>query len=221
MTKPTLVLAAMRSELRPFSKAHVPDTIGAVTGIGTVRATESTRRLLDQHDVGRVLMIGIAGGVGPTIAIGDLVVPEVVLNGTTGAELRPEPLGSVAPRGTLHTSDEFVQDPARLAALHDDKGVVALDMETAAVGAVCEARGVPWSVFRGISDHVEGLPVDPAVLHLMGAEGEPRWGNVVRYLAGNPLRMRHLAKLQAGAKAAISTSVTAALAALAALAETG
>lgn len=205
----------MRSELRPFTAARRAGTVGAVIGIGTTLAAASTRRLLDEHDPSRVIMIGIAGGVGPTIEIGDLVVPEVVLNGMTGVELRPEPFGTIEPRGTLHTSDEFVQDPARLAALHDERGVVALDMETAAVGAVCEERGVPWSVFRGISDHVEGLPVDPAVLTLMGPEGQPRWGNVAKYLARNPMRYRHLAQLQAGAKAAITASVGAALAALA------
>ena len=214
MTKPTLVVAAMRSELRPFTKAGRSDCVGAVIGIGTERANASTRRLLDEHDVDRVVMIGIAGGVGPSISIGDLVVPEVVLNGMTGETFRPEPLGPVTPRGTLHTSDEFLQDPDRLQVLHDDRGVIALDMETAAVGAVCEERAIPWSVFRGISDHVEGLPVDPAVLNLMGPEGEARMGNVAKYIVRNPMRVRHLAKLQAGANAAIAASVGAALAAL-------
>jgi nucleoside phosphorylase len=213
--KRTLVVAAMRSELAPFTKATRgrTDCVGAVIGIGTERAEASTRRLLDEHDVDRVLMIGIAGGVGPSINIGDLVVPEVVLNGTTDAEYTPHPVDGAAPRGWLHTSDEFVQDVPRLTALAG-RGVIALDMETAAVGMVCEERGVPWSVLRGISDHVEGLPVDPAVLDLMGPEGEPRLANVAKYVARNPMRMRHLAKLQAGAKAATTASVRAALAAL-------
>ena len=43
------------------------------------------------------------------------------------------------------------------------QGVVAVDMETAAVAAVCEAAACPWSVFRGISDYAgEGL-VDDAI----------------------------------------------------------
>ncbi len=52
----------------------------------------------------------------------------------------------------MWTNDELITDLDELAALHAERGVVALDMETAAIAHACEQRGVPWSVFRAISD---------------------------------------------------------------------
>ena len=203
----------MHSELRPFSRtpqAGRPDVVTAVTGMGTARAAATTTAMLERHDVDRVVMIGIAGGIGPSVAIGDLVVPEVVIDGATGAELVPDRPAGFVPRGGLHTSDEFIQDPEAVAALVD-RGVVALDMETAAVGAVCAARGVPWSVLRGISDHHIGLPVDPAVLQLTDPEGRAKPAAVARFVGTKPWKVPHLARLAKGAAAAIRASTAALL----------
>ena len=48
---------------------------------------------------------------------------------------------------------------------------MAVDMETSAIAAVCEAKGVSWSVFRSISDHVGDAIVDEAVLGMMRPDG--------------------------------------------------
>jgi adenosylhomocysteine nucleosidase len=176
--------------------------------MGTARAAAATTAMLERHEVDRVVMIGIAGGIGPSVAVGDLVVPEVVIDGATGAELVPEPPAGFVPRGGLHTSDEFIQDPAAVAALVD-RGVIALDMETAAVGAICAARGLPWSVLRGISDHHIGLPVDPAVLELTDPEGRAKPAAVARFVATRPWKVPHLARLAKGASAAIAASTAA------------
>lgn len=204
----------MRSEARLLRRAPIPGTEVLVTGMGTALAESATGARLDAGRFDRVVMIGIAGGVGPSVAIGDLVVPDAVIDGRTGDELVPDPLGDQAPRGKLHTSDEFIQDPTRIADLLA-RGVVGLDMETAAVGRACVARGVPWSAFRGISDHAESLPVDPAVLSMTGPEGEPKAGAVARYLVTHPHRVPHLARLAKGANAAVEASTAALRAALA------
>lgn len=210
-----LVVAAMRSELKAFAKRFPAqaDTPTAVLGMGTKLAREGTARLLEEHRPDHVLMVGIAGGVGPTVAVGDLVVPEVVLDHASGTEHRPAPLPGFANRGILHTSDEFIVEPDAVAALVD-RGVIALDMETAAVAAASEAAGVPWGVARGISDHHESLPVDPAVLAMTGPEGEPKAGAVAKYLAKHPGQVPHLAKLAKGANAAMAASSDAAVDAL-------
>ena len=208
-----LVVTAMRSEAKPLRRAAPPGVDVVVTGMGTALAAEATTAALDAGSYERVVMIGIAGGIGPTVTVGDLVVPEVVLDHASGDELRPDRFGPIEPRGALHTSDQFIQDPAEVAALVA-RGVVGLDMETAAVGRVCVGRGVPWSVFRGISDHAEHLPVDPAVLAMTGPEGEPKPAAVARYLATHPHKVAGLARLAKGANAAIEVSTAALLAAL-------
>lgn len=208
-----LVVTAMRSEAKPLRRAAPPGVDVVVTGMGTQRAADATTAALDRGAYERVVVIGIAGGVGPTVAVGDLVVPEAVLDHATGDALRPDRFGPIEPRGLLHTSDAFIQDPAEVAALVA-RGVVALDMETAAVGRVCRDRGLPWSVFRGVSDHAEHLPVDPAVLAMTGPEGQPRPAAVAKYLATHPGKVPGLAKLAKGASAAIEVSTAALLDAL-------
>src|SRR6476469_3374276 len=126
------VLAPMKSELRPVVKAFSlqPAQINGVavhtgvvgnaeivatpTGIGTALATSATERLLGLAEFDRVVVVGIAGGVGPSVGIGDVVIPEVVVDGTTGTPYQPAPIDAPTARGTIVTSDDFIIDPARL-----------------------------------------------------------------------------------------------------------
>ena len=210
----TLVVAAMRSELRAFTKRWRGDgVVTGLLGVGTAAARASTQRLLAEHRPDRVLVIGVAGGIGPTTSIGSLVVPATVLDAASGIEHVPAPVAGHEAHGTLHTSDELVVDPEAVAALVA-RGVVALDMETAAVAAVCEAAGVPWSVLRGVSDHADAELIDPAILGLMGPEGEPRPAAVARYVARDPRRIALLARLAKGLSAATAASADAAIAVL-------
>jgi len=203
----------MRSEAAPLRRLRRPDLHVVVTGMGTERAGRRTAAALDDGRYDRVVMIGIAGGIGPSVAVGDLIVPEVVLDGATGEALVPHGIGARAAAGILYTTDAFIHEPAEVAALVA-RGVVAVDMETAAVGRVCRDRDVPWSVFRGISDHADHLPVDPAVLRLTGPDGTPKPGAVARYLVTHPHRLPGLARLARGARAAIEVATRALLASL-------
>jgi len=135
----------MKSELRPVVKAFGlqpaqvggvsvhrgtvgnADVIATTTGIGTALATSATEHLLALGEFDHVMVVGIAGGVGPTVAIGDLVIPEMVVDGTTGNEYRPAPIDAPTARGSIVTSDDFIVDPDRLALLIS-RGVIAVDM---------------------------------------------------------------------------------------------
>ena len=211
-----VVVAAMRSELRAFQRRRAPGDGAAtgVLGIGTALARASTEQLLDEHDPDHLLVIGVAGGIGAGTSVGDLVVPEIVLDGATGEEHRPAPIPGLVNSGVLHTSDRLVgpSEADELVA----RGVVALDMETAAVASVCGRRGVAWSVMRGISDHVDD-PVDPGVLGMVGPEGQARPLAVLSYVARNPGRLRRMAQLAKGLDAATGASADAAAAAIARL----
>src|SRR3954470_326081 len=123
------------------------EVVAIVTGMGTEFARAGAERLLDAMPVERVVVVGITGALENETPVGTLIRPEVVVNSNTGAEHRPEPFGAQSFRGTMWTTDVLITDPDALAALRA-QGVVSLDMETAATAAVCEARGIPWSVFR-------------------------------------------------------------------------
>ncbi len=166
--------------------------IAATTGIGTRAAAAAAERLLESVAADHLVVVGIAGGVAPHAKLGDLIVPELVLDGASGREHRPAPLGDDSPRGVLRTSDELLTQPARLARLAAE-GIAALDMETAAIAAVCERRGCPWSVFRAISDMAGETPAE--LLSLAGPDGTGSLGSLLRYLAPAPWRALRLAQL--------------------------
>ena len=102
-----------------------------LTLIGMEPAAHATRRMLE-HDVDWIMVVGVAGGVDHTIVIGSVVVPELVVDRVSGDRFRPTHAGDLEPRGILSCGDELITDPAAIAAL-EDQGVVAVDMETAAV----------------------------------------------------------------------------------------
>jgi len=225
------VFAPMRSELRPVARllplkrsrsgdrsllwcALGPLEIVATTaGIGTRAAARTVERVLDSTAVRHVVVVGIAGGIGPSVDIGDLVVPDLVIDLSTGAEYRPQCMGDLNPKGTLATSDDLVVGPADVARL-EDRGVIAVDMETAAIAAVCERRGCPWSVFRAISDLAGDGSTDPAMFALAGPDGEPRIPALVRFVLANPKRISDLARLGHGLRLATNAAATAAVAAI-------
>jgi adenosylhomocysteine nucleosidase len=230
MPDPVLFLAPMKVELRPLVKkmALTPSTIGgtevhtgslagrnviaALTGIGTTLSAELTERLLSATAISHVVVVGIAGGVDPSVQIGDVVVPSVVIAGSTDAEYTPTTVDGTQPWGRLLTSDAL-ETGADVLARHLARQIAAVDMETAAVARVCEAKGVPWSVFRAISDTMgEGL-LDDAMINLAGSDGTPKPGAAAKYLATHPGSIPKLAKLARDTKRATDAAATAAISA--------
>lgn len=224
------MLAPMKPELRPLldlvplqrvSEKDLPthtgrigdvEIVAAITGIGMEPARKTAEGMLDAVDVDHVMVVGVAGGMGPSVDIGDLVMPEVYVDGASGKEYRPHYLGDVTPRGRIISSDQFGYD-AEANRRMIDEGVVGLDMETAAVAAVCEARGVPWSAFRAISDRGDDDKVDLAMLEMAGPDGSGDLKAIAKYLLRRPWRIVHLARMGKGSGLATKAAARAAVAA--------
>jgi len=190
------------------------DIVAIVTGMGTELATAGTRRLLDAVPVRWVLVVGITGALESETPIGTLVNPEIVVNSETGREFRPAPLVEGTPSGKMWTTNGLTTQPRDLEALRAD-GVVSLDMETAAIADLCDARGIPWSVFRTISDRANDGTVDEEVFHLSNQDGTPNPEAIERYIAEHPERLPLLARMADDAKLATHNAVDAALGACA------
>jgi adenosylhomocysteine nucleosidase len=188
--------------------------VAVVTGMGTRLAAAGLERLLAETAVDRVVVVGITGALENETPIGALVLPEVVVDAASGVEHRPAALGAGRPAGAMWTSDTLTTDPAVLNELRA-RGVVALDMETAAIAAVCEDRGVPWSVFRAISDRASDGSVDEEVFRLSNQDGTPNPVAVLRYFLRHPARIPAMARMARGARRATETAADAAIAACA------
>jgi adenosylhomocysteine nucleosidase len=229
MTHPRIgLLAPMDHELEPLvrllalapvegapDKRHtaVVDEIeffATTTGIGLAAATGAAMRMLDEIGVDHVVVVGIAGGVAADAEIGDVIVPAVVVDGPSGREHRPHALGAAAPFGRLISSDELLVEPDAFARYERD-GVVALDMETSAVAAVCDDRGVPWSVFRSLSDRPRDGLVDAAVFELTQPDGSADVEALERYLASDPSAAARLAQLAQDMEVATNAAAIAAI----------
>ncbi len=224
------ILAPMEVELRPIVRGLSlrrsasertfwtgamgrTEIVAVLTGIGTEAAAQQAEAVLNSGPVDYLLVVGIAGGVGSDVRIGDLVIPEVVVDLSTGARYRPHILGSGKPRGILGTSDQLIADPGEVSRL-ERQGIIAVDMETAAVAAVCEQRGCPWSVFRAISDRPGDVSPDPALTGLVGPRGEPRIPALLRFVVAKPGRVSQLVLLARGASLAAKVAARAAIRAI-------
>ena len=186
--------------------------VGIVTGMGTQLATEGTERLLGAITPDRVVVVGITGAVDDETPIGALILPERVVHSETGAEHKPTPLGEGTAHGTMWTTN-VMTPPEELPALRA-KGVVALDMETAAIALQCEQRGIPWSVFRAVSDRATDASLDDEVFRLANQDGTANPGKIARYLVKHPGAIPGLARLAKGANLARNRAAEAAIAAV-------
>lgn len=231
MTVPTIAfVCAMPMEARPIAKrlglvatevggrparsGHLDGqpVVAVVTGMGTRLAAEGTERLLDAVAVRQVVVVGITGAVDDETPIGALVLPERVVDAATGREHHHEALGGAPTHGTMWTTD-LITPAAELPALRA-RGVVSLDMETAAIAQVCEQRDVPWSVVRAISDRATDGSVDEELFHLSRQNGTPDPQRVARYVFRHPRRIPRMVRMGRAAKRATDRAADAAIAAV-------
>jgi adenosylhomocysteine nucleosidase len=227
------IIAPMPNELRPVvqklglrrtgERGGMPVYTGTVgstevvatrTGIGPALAEKAMEELLELAEVDRVIVVGIAGGLAPVSAVGDLIVPEEVVDDATGERFRATPTGAVALQGVIRTGDEadYGLDDGAVARLRDEQGFTALDMETAAVARVCARHGLPWLAFRAISDMAGDASIGPDVMTLVNPDGSPKAWTSIRYLLTHPHRIPHLVRLGRDARAATLTAADAAAA---------
>ena len=154
----------------------------ACCGPGKVNAAVCTQAMLMRYPVSLVINTGVAGGIGPGVRIGDLVVAEGVvqhdfdtspLDGVKG--LLPVLNEVVVPtdqaasdtllqcarrvydgnvtRGIGATGDQFISGGEQAAKIRGDFGADACEMEGGSIGQVCALNKIPFAVIRAISDH--------------------------------------------------------------------
>ncbi len=211
-TKRVTVLAPMQPELKAIVKSFgLKATSGdsgfshsgaagawwvgtLVTGMGPALAAEATLRALSAGPVDHVMVIGIAGGLDPALPVGSLMVPERVQLYPDGPLYHTHPIAPRRASGGLMTTDGlFDNDEVWRPIL--ERGFGAVDMEAAGVAEACEAAGVAWSVYRGISDRPDEHIVDQAVFSLSKPDGSADPVAVAKYLARDPRRAKALAHL--------------------------
>ncbi len=181
------------------------EVFARATDIGMHAAAEATRAamaLAPDH----VMIVGIAGGVDPRMAIGTVIDPAIV---TDRVERESFATGISGATGELSCGDDFITDRAAIDELRR-AGVVALDMESAAVVRECVRAGVAWSVHRAISDRPDDGLVDESIWSMTTADGHADSKALDEYLRADPARRDRLRQLAHDATAAAAAAARAA-----------
>jgi adenosylhomocysteine nucleosidase len=189
--------------------------VSLVTSMGPALAREATRRALGAGPFDHVMVVGIAGGLDPELPVGSLFVPSEVQLYPDGPTYTTHPLPGRQTSGALMTTDGLFDDDTVWRPILD-RGFGAVDMEAAGVAEVCEEAGVPWSVYRGISDRPDEQIVDQAVFGLSKPDGSADPVALAKYLARDPRRAKALAHLNRCMQLAAKLAADAAFADLAA-----
>jgi adenosylhomocysteine nucleosidase len=215
-----LVLTAVDVEARGLARhlglAPVPRSPWARFGGGAlevacvgVRASELRPRTMQLERVDLVVSAGVCGALAPELSVGELVVPEVVVD-AAGVRRSTASLRTVPRRGTLLSVDAVVETAADKARLWLEHGAVAVDMESALILAWASERSVPAAVIRGVSDRAEH-GVARVVSRTVRADGRVSPLRAVTAALSRPTALPELMRLRTGTDAALR-SVAAALA---------
>jgi adenosylhomocysteine nucleosidase len=158
------------------------------TGIGPEAAERAASAVLNRHRAALAVSAGFAGALLPAVAIGDVIAAGSVVSGRfdgawtqLGApiacnETVLRAVQTVAAESGLAFRSGLVVSLTTVlcravekASVSRSTGAIALDMESAAIGTVAGAHGVPFAVVRTVSDVAsEDLPLDFNVLFAPG-----------------------------------------------------
>lgn len=162
------------------------DVVLVKSGVGKVNASVCTQILIDRFNVEQIIFTGVAGAVHPDLTIGDIVVSSDCLQQdmdvtplgfapgqipytdkwTWEADQKLVDLAMEASKqvngegrvvsGRILTGDQFIADPAKVAALYEKFNGACIEMEGAAVAQVSTMNDVPFVIVRSMSDKADG-----------------------------------------------------------------
>jgi hypothetical protein len=152
-------------------------------GIGALHFTSP----MPGADSAVYIMAGLAGGLDPSLRVGDVVIDDC----PTGL------LPDVAHRrGGIHTAEHLIATTTEKAALFAQTRALAVDMETWIVRTLAQREDIPFVAVRAISDGFDEA-LDPTILKLVDGFGRPRPAAIAATLLRRPALIAPLRRLGA------------------------
>src|ERR1039458_1375996 len=153
-----LICFALKEEAAPFRKiaAGKSGISILITGIGRKNAEKSVREFLTAHSPELVLTCGFAGGMNPELKLGEVVFETSFPSSRrresaqteSGEKLEPTHVGCYeqlvatgAKPAKFFCADRIATTVGEKKKLREETGADAVEMESAAIHAVCRERG--------------------------------------------------------------------------------
>ncbi len=158
--------------------------------------------------IAAVLSFGIAGGLDPSLACGDLVVSTRV-RGPGGAwPAHPGWAADLARAtgarlGGIAGAAAIVAEPAAKRALQLATGALVVDLESEAAAAFASARGLPFVALRAVADTAADRLPD-AVARGLTPDGRPALLRIAAGLLRDPRALREMPRLARQARTALA-----------------
>ncbi len=200
--EPPLVLCPLDFERRAllrFAKLPVK-TIGP--GPDAVRRAFAERAHWPVRDPRLILLVGVAGGLNPTLARGTAYAPTSVV----GCTARPTlPLDRNSPPLAITESNAPVHDPDAKARLFRERAADLVDTESLAFATCADAANIPWAIVRGVGDAADdALPRE--VTGFVDATGATKLTRVLRSVLRRPSLIGELRTLARSSQKALQNA---------------
>lgn len=159
---------------RIFEKGNAVAICG---GMGVAAARRATEAIIDECQPSLVLSAGFAGALDPALRVGEILEPNLVINGRDG--VRTE---TGRGQGTLVTFDA-VAGRDQKKKLRSAYAAAAVDMEAAAVAQGAAVRGVRFGALKAVSDEAG---FEMPLLESFVRDGSFRTGRYALHVAVRP-----------------------------------
>lgn len=149
------------------------------SGMGRDRAQRALIEIAEKWNLKEVISIGYAGALDSSLAVGDLVVADQVIemdSSRPDQDLKKYSLDkeifttAAVPRKILLTADRVAATPQEKKELKERYSAVAVDMETSALAEEAQSRNIPFISVRAITDTADQELIDCA--HLVAENGD-------------------------------------------------
>jgi adenosylhomocysteine nucleosidase len=179
----------------PVIEGEHRDKVVAIVigGVGRPAARRAAEVLLAGHRPSWIIAAGFAGALNPGMDRNQLVLPAELID-PEGGRFPVEPLTTLAAvvryaRGRLLTVDRPILASQAKVELYRSSQADLVDMESAAVAAVCAERSVRFLAVRVISDDARSdLP--PEIATLLTRSGSYRVGAALRAIWNRPSSLK-------------------------------
>lgn len=161
------------------------ECVAAQCGIGKVAAAMCAQTMILKYHTKAVVNVGVAGGIGKNVHIGDIVVSDYAVQHDMDTSALGDPAGMISGiniikipaseklvqlasekakkiygpekvhTSTVATGDQFISGAEKLKKIASDFGASACEMEGGSIAQVCYINKTDFVILRAISDNAD------------------------------------------------------------------